>query len=94
MKKPGRKPHRAPAARDATVMTTSSSQLGILPPRQIMQVVEARQPMRTWPSAPMFQKRILKAGVTAREMPSRMATFSQVVQLLRAVPKAPLRMVP
>ena len=42
----------------------------------------------------LFQKRILKAGVTAREMPSRMATFSQVVQLLRAVPKAPLRMVP
>ena len=42
----------------------------------------------------MFQKRILNAGVTAREMPSRMATFCHVTQLLRTVPKAPLRMVP
>ena len=75
-------------------MITSSSPLGILSPRVIMQVAAARQPMSTWPSAPMFQKRILNAGVTAREIPSRMATFSQVVQLLRAVPKAPLRMVP
>ena len=40
-----------------------------------MQVVVARQPIRVCPSAPMFQKRILNAGVTAKEIPSKTATF-------------------
>ena len=54
-----------------------------------MQAAVARQPMSTWPSAPMFQKRILNAGVTASEMPSRIARLWNVTQLLRDVPNAP-----
>ena len=42
----------------------------------------------------MFQKRILNAGVTAREMQSSIATFWQVIHVLRAVPKAPEKIVP
>ena len=41
----------------------------------------------------MFQKRILKAGVTAREIPSRTARFWKVTQDFRAEPKAPLKIV-
>ena len=42
----------------------------------------------------MFQKRILNAGVTASEMPSRTARFWNVTQDFRAVPNAPWKMVP
>ena len=42
----------------------------------------------------MFQKRILNAGVTAREMHSRTAMPWKVIQLRRAVPKAPLIIAP
>ena len=59
-----------------------------------MQVVVARQPIRVCPSAPMFQKRILKAGVTAREMPSSTAVLRKVTPIRREEPKAPSRMVP
>ena len=89
LKKAGRKPQTAPAAMLATIMQRITAPLDILSARQIMQAAVARPPMSTWPSAPMFQKRILKAGVTAREMPSRMARFCRVIQVLRAVPKAP-----
>ena len=46
-----------------------------------MHAAAARPPASTWPSAPMFQKRILNAGVTASEMHS-------------SEPNAPLNMVP
>ena len=82
-------PQTAPATMDATIITQISSQLGTLSASRIMQEAVARQPIRVWPSAPMFQKRIRKAGVTAREMHSRIATFWKVIQVLRAVPKAP-----
>ena len=58
-----------------------------------MQAAVARQPIRTCPSAPIFQNRILNAGVTAREIPSRTAKFWKVTHVLRAVPKAPLKIV-
>ena len=76
--------------REMRIITT----VGTLPSSRIMQAVVARQPTRVWPSAPMFQKRILKAGVTAREMPSRTATLRKVTQIRREVPNAPERMVP
>ena len=84
----------APASSAAAKEMRISSPLDTLPPSRIMQAVVARQPISVCPSAPMFQKRILNAGVTAREIPSSTATFCHVTQLLRAVPKAPLRIVP
>ena len=77
----------------ATIMQRITMPLDRVSARQIMQAAVARPPMRTCPSAPMFQKRILKAGVTAREMPSRMARSWAVIQVRRAVPKAPSKMV-
>ena len=47
LKIPGRKPHSAPAATEATIIMTMRRPLGILPPRQIMQAAVARQPMST-----------------------------------------------
>ena len=93
LKNAGRKPQTLPAAMAATRETRISAALGSLSPRQIMQAAVARHPMSTWPSAPMFQKRILNAGVTAREMPSSTARFWNVTQDFRAEPKAPLKMV-
>ena len=58
-----------------------------------MQAAVARQPMSTCPSAPIFQNRILNAGVTAREIPSSTARFWNVTQVFRAEPKAPLKIV-
>ena len=58
-----------------------------------MQAAVARPPMSTWPSPPMFQKRILNAGVTARETQSSMAMFCNRIQIFLVVPKAPLIMV-
>ena len=49
--------------------------------------------MSTCPSAPIFQNRILNAGVTAREIPSSTARFWNVTQVFRAEPKAPLKIV-
>ena len=89
LKNDGRKPHRAPAARAAASMTRIRRPLGSLSPRQIIHAAVARQPISTWPSAPMFQKRILNAGVTAREMPSRTARFWNVTHDFLAVPNAP-----
>ena len=86
------KAQMAPAAMPATAMMTMSSQFGTLSPMRIMQAATASAPARTWPSAPMFQKRILKAGVTAREMHSSMARFCSSTQVRRAVPKAPSNM--
>ena len=70
-----------------------SSAFGTLSPSRIMQAAQARPLMSTWPSAPMFQKRIRNAGVTAREMHSRIARSWNSTQVFRAVPKAPLNMV-
>ena len=83
----------APASTPATAMTTSSSALGSLSARQIMHAAAARPPASTCPSAPMFQKRILNAGVTASEMHSKMARFCSRIQTLRGEPNAPLSIV-
>ena len=88
------KPQSPPAITLAKNMQTISSQFGTTSRRQIMQAAAARQPARVWPSPPTFQKRMRKAGVTAREMVSRMATFCRVTQVLRAEPKEPERIVP
>ena len=83
----------APAAMLATIITQMRSQLGILSARQIMQAAVARPPISTCPSPPMFQKRILNAGVRAREMHRRMARFCSKIQIFLVVPKAPANMV-
>ena len=40
----------------------------------------------------MFQNFILKAGVRARAIRSRMERFCRVIQVFRSVPKAPVKM--
>ena len=89
LKKAGTKAQMAPAAMPATASMMMSSQPGTESPMSIMQAATASAPARTWPSAPMFQKRILNAGVTAREMHSSIARFCSSTQVLREVPKAP-----
>ena len=76
----------------ATASMIMSSQLGTESPMSIMQAATASAPARTCPSAPMFQNRILNAGVTAREMHSSIARFCSSTQVLRFVPTAPLIM--
>ena len=49
-------------------------------------------PMSTWPSAPMFQNFILKAGARPTPMHSRVMVSRMVTQLRREDPKAPLNM--
>ena len=93
MKRAGIRPQTAPATILATTVTMSSSAVGILPPKKIMQAAVARPPMSACPSAPVFQNRIRKAGVTAREMQSRIATLCRRFQRRRLVPTAPLIMV-
>ncbi len=82
----------APAAMLLTAMQAITAQLGSVSPRQIMQAADARAPIRACPSPPIFQKRILNAGVTARETHSSMAMFCSSTQNLRGVPKEPLKM--
>ena len=72
---------------------TISRGVDTLSPSRIIQLVVARQPIIVCPSAPMFQKRILKAGVTAKEIPSRTAILRKVTPMRREVPNAPERMV-
>ena len=49
-------------------------------------------PMRIWPSAPMFQNRILKAGARPTPMHSSIMASRMVTQDRRSVPKAPSTM--
>ena len=77
----------------ARIITGISSQVGSLLPSRIMQAAVAMPPMRTCPSAPMSQNRILKAGVTASDTHSSMATFCSRPQIRRWVPTAPSIMV-
>ena len=67
-------------------------QLGSFPGSRIMQAAAARPPIRAWPSAPRFQQRMRKAGVTARETHSSMEMFCRSTQILRGEPKEPLMM--
>ena len=78
-----------PAPTAKTTIIGMSAASGSLSPQAIMQPAVASAPMSTWPSAPMFQKRILKAGVTARAMHRSMAVFCRVIQILRDEPKLP-----
>ena len=92
LKKPGIAAQIAPAAMLDTIMQRMIAQLGSTFRRQIMHAAHASAPASTCPSAPMFQKRILNAGVTASEMHSSTARFWNSTHVLRAVPKPPSRM--
>ena len=59
-----------------------------------MQAAVATPPMRIWPSAPMFQNRIWKAGARPTAMHSRKAVSLTVTQVRFRVPKAPFQMEP
>ena len=54
----------------APSMAANSAQLLTRPPRLTITAAVASAPMSTWPSAPIFQKRILKAGASAMPMSS------------------------
>ena len=65
----------APAAMLAIIIMIIRRVLGILFPNRIIHDAVARDPISTWPSPPIFQKRILNAGVTAIDTQSRIAIF-------------------
>ena len=74
----------------ATHIRTISTHSGTLSVRVIMQAAAAHAPIRICPSPPTFQKRILKAGVSASAMSRSTEVFWAVTQVLRLEPKAPL----
>ena len=51
-------------------------------------------PTSTWPSAPMFQKRILKAGASAMPMHSRVDRSRSAQEKRTLVEKVPPHMTP
>ncbi len=57
-----------------------------------MQAAAASAPMSACPSAPRFQQRMRKAGVTASDTHSSIAMFCSSTQNLRVVPKEPFQM--
>ena len=75
------------------MLTGISTAFGKSLPSLIMQAVVARAPIRICPSPPRFQKRMRKAGVSAREIHRRIAISFPRIQVRRAVPKAPENMV-
>ena len=62
------------------------------PPKARMKPAVTMPPMRICPSAPMFQKRILKAGARPTPMHRSIMASRTVTQVRRAVPKAPSKM--
>ena len=94
LKKAGMPAQIAPASRLVTIMQRMTAQLGSLSARVIMQAAEARPPMSAWPSAPRFQQRIRKAGVTASDTHSSIAIFCSSTQNFLVVPKEPFQMAP
>ena len=73
-------------------MMTSSRGVEISPPKARINPAVTMPPMRICPSAPMFQKRILKAGASPTPMHSSIMASRTVTQLRRGVPKAPSKM--
>ena len=61
-------------------------------PQQRITAAVAMPPTRICPSAPMFQKRILKAGVIASAIASRIIVSRRVFQVRLPVPMAPSTM--
>ena len=77
----------------ATISITISTGSGTFPPSIIMQLAVASTPIMTWPSPPMFQKRIRKAGAIAREMIRRIDTFCKSTHSLLSEAKLPSQIV-
>ena len=54
-----------------------------------MQKAVAMPPTSTWPSAPMFQNRMAKAGASPTPIHSSIMASRMVIQVRLGVPKAP-----
>ena len=70
LKKAGMRAHRPPQRIAATAMMSSSGSCGIVLPNFSAKNVAPMAPAVIWPSAPMFQKCILKHGAMASAQPS------------------------
>ena len=92
LKKAGIPAQIAPASRLVMIMQRMTAQLGSLFVSVIMQAAEARPPIRACPSAPRFQQRMRKAGVTASDTHSSIAIFCISTQNFLVVPKEPFQM--
>ena len=73
-----------------TSIIRRSSAFGSFPPRSIMSPALAMPPTRICPSAPMFQKRMRKAGVRPTAIKRRMPLSRIVTQRRRGFPTAPV----
>ena len=76
----------------ATNITASSSGWGQSVQKRANQLANT-PPMMSWPSPPMFQKRILKARVTPSAQMHRGMVYLMVAWMARGLRNAPLTMV-
>ena len=79
----------APKASALRSMHTNSRGVGIFPAKLIMKKAVAMPPTSIWPSAPMFQNRILKAGARPMAMQASTAVSRSMYQMRFLVPKLP-----
>ena len=73
LKNAGMPAQSAPVTTEAITMQAMSAPFDIVSPSSTMQAAAAIAPASTCPSAPRFQQCILNAGVTAREIMSKIA---------------------
>ena len=78
----------------ATHMTRMSSQEGQVSAKFRAKKVAKMPPMVIWPSTPMFQNFILKAGAMARDAPSKGMAILMVCWMASLPPKLPPIMAP
>ena len=88
LKNAGITPQIMPAIIEAMNISGSSSQPGSVL-ALIISAADAIAPTRICPSAPMFQKRILKAGVRPMATHKSTSASRMVTQVRRGVPIAP-----
>jgi hypothetical protein len=89
LKMPGMTPQTAPAMTDTgDEHDEEQKREGMVAPNLIMQNAVTMPPTRIWPSAPMFQNRILKAGARPTAMQSSIMVSRMVAQNRLAVLKA------
>ena len=92
LKKPGIQPQSAPRATAVSSMQRNRTGVGSLSAILIMKKAVPMPPMSIWPSAPMFQKRILKAGARPMAMQANTAVSRSMNQTRFLVPKLPENM--
>ena len=82
-------PHTRPATILHIIITAKRANVGIESPAYLITAAVAIPPTSICPSAPIFQKRILNAGVIARDTASSIIVSLNVFHVLLEVPIAP-----